>query len=87
MSQIKRILNSACLAAGLSLFIAGAGCAGRARVYDEYHSDYHTWDHGEDRAYRGYWNERHEPYRNYKSLNKDDQKRYWDWRHDHPDNH
>ena len=87
MSPIQRILSSTCLAASLLVLAAGSGCAGRARVYDEYHSDYHHWDHGEDLAYRRYWNDRHEQYRDYKSLNKDDQKRYWDWRHEHRDNH
>jgi hypothetical protein len=83
MSQIKRILSSACLAASLLITVAGAGCAGRVRVYDEYHSDYHNWDRHEDVVYRSYWGERHEPYRDYNKLNKDEQKEYWNWRHDH----
>ena len=87
MSPIKRILSSACLAASLFVLAAGSGCAARVRYYDEYHGDYHNWNHNEDLAYRRYWNDRHEQYHDYKNLNKDDQKRYWDWRHEHPDNH
>jgi hypothetical protein len=55
------------------------------RVYDDYHSDYHTWGRDEDGAYHRYWNERREQYRDYNKLDKDEQKNYWNWRHDHPD--
>jgi hypothetical protein len=85
MSQINRILSSICLAASLLITVANSGCAGRVRVYDEYHSDYHTWDRNEDVEYRSYWNERHQPYREYNNLNKDEQNDYWNWRHDHSD--
>ncbi len=84
MSRFNRLLSSTFLAGALLLCVAGIGCAGRVRVYDEYHSDYHRWNHGEDRAYRQYLGERHEPYRDYTNLSKDDQKNYWDWRHSHP---
>jgi hypothetical protein len=87
MSQINRILSSMCLAASLLATFANSGCAGRVRVYDEYHSDYHTWDRNEDVEYRSYWNERHQPYREYNNLNKDEQKDYWNLRHDHSDKH
>lgn len=89
MSQFNRILSSACLAFALLFSVANMGCAGRVRVYDEYHNDYHRWDHGEDLAYRQYLGERHESYRDYNNLNKDEQKDYWNWRHSHPngDNH
>lgn len=85
MFPIKRILCSTCLAASLLIAVASPGCAGRVRVYDEYHSDYHTWDRDEDGAYRTYWNERHESYRDYNKLNKDEQKDYWNRRHEHKD--
>jgi len=65
--------------------LAGVGCGGRIRVYDEYHADYHQWDRNEDAAYQRFWNERHEQRRDYNKLNKDEQKNYWNWRHDHPD--
>jgi hypothetical protein len=87
MLPIKRIIGSTVLATSLLITVAGSGCAGRVRVYDEYHSDWHSWDHNEDSAYRGYWSGRHEQYRDYNKLNKDEQKDYWNWRHDHPDKH
>jgi hypothetical protein len=87
LSQFKRILSSTILAVSFLLAIASLGCAARVRVYDEYHSDYHVWDRNEDVAFRAYWGERHEPYRDYDKLNKDEQKDYWNWRHGHPDKH
>ena len=74
------------LALALSL-TAMTGCAARVRYYDQYHSDYHDWNHNEDRAYRQYLSGRHEQYRDYDKLNADQQRDYWNWRHDHPDNH
>ena len=85
MSRIHRLLSSAFLASALLLALANIGCAGRVRIYDEYHSDYHRWDHDQDRAYSQYWGERHESYRDYSKLNKDEQKDYWNWRHNHSD--
>jgi len=82
MTRIERILGSTFLAAGLLIAVGGSGCAGRVRVYDEYHSDWHHWDHDEDGYYRRYWGERHESYRDYNKLNKDEQRDYWHWRHD-----
>jgi hypothetical protein len=83
MIRMKRILGSTLLAATLLVAAASIGCAGRVRVYDQYHSDWHTWDHDEDDAYRRYWSEHHEQYRDYNKLDKDEQKDYWNWRHEH----
>jgi hypothetical protein len=63
------------------------GCSAHVRYYDEYHGDYHYWDAGEDRSYRVWLGERHYDYREYNKLNKDQQRDYWNWRHDHPDHH
>jgi hypothetical protein len=87
MSRIKRILISTWLPAGLLIAFTSLGCAGRVRVYDGYHSDWHTWDRNEDVEYRSYWSERHEPYRDFNKLNNDEQKGYWKWRHNHSDKH
>jgi hypothetical protein len=81
------MFGSAFLGAVFLTTLAGSGCAGRVRVYDEYHSDYHDWNHDEDVRYRAYLSDRHEPYRDYNKLSKDQQKDYWNYRHDHPDNH
>ena len=75
-----------CSCGVLLLALATAGCA--HRYYDPDHNDYHRWDHQE----RGYYNqwavENHvDSHRDYNHLSKDDQKRYWDWRHSHDNDH
>jgi len=57
----------------------------QVRVYDRYHRDYHVWDDREDRAYRGYLVERRRPYVVYGRVGRPEQRRYWTWRHAHPD--
>ena len=41
--------------------------------------------HADDWALPGYLEERHEEYRSYDTLKPDEQQKYWNWRHDHPD--
>ena len=82
MSGLQKLLGSAFLAASLLLAIGNLGCSAHARVYDEYHGDWHTWGPDEDVYYRRYWTEHHESYRDYHKLNKDEQRDYWNWRHD-----
>lgn len=83
MFRINRLLSYAFLATTLLFAAANSSCSGRVRVYDEYHSDWHHWDHNEDVVYRSYWTERHEPYREYSKLSPGEQKDYWNWRHSH----
>lgn len=72
------------LAAFILAELLVAGCAVRARVYDQYRGDYHRWNGGEDRSFRLYLSGRHESYRDFSKLNKDEQNDYWKWRHEHP---
>jgi len=53
------------------------------RYYDNEHNDYHRWSVDEDRLYRQFLAERHMKYREFERLSAKDQRRYWDWRHDH----
>lgn len=55
------------------------------RIHDAKHGDDHEWNEDEDRYYRQYLSERHEGYRDYEKLNREDQEAYWDWRHTHHD--
>jgi len=57
------------------------------KVYDRDHKDYHNWDDREDKAYRGYLVDNHQEYRPYAKQKKTDQSKYWNWRHEHPDEH
>lgn len=70
----------------ISLTLLTAGCA--HRYYDADHNDYHRWNRNEVVYYNQWTTQNHmDPHRDYKHLSKEDQKRYWDWRHNHGDHH
>jgi hypothetical protein len=73
------------LAVVLACMTAGA-CAHDVRVYDPYRSDYHVWD-AHERGYYDRWSHDTHHDSDYKKLNADDQKQYWNWRHQQPDAH
>jgi hypothetical protein len=81
----------ASLILGLSLLLplATIGCAHHYyTAYDPYHNDSHRWDAQEDAYYHQWVIENHmDANRDYRHLSKDDQKRYWDWRHSHDKDH
>ena len=85
MRRFSRYLPTISLALALASPVVLAGCSARVGVYDQWHHDRHDWDDHEEIVFRGYLQENHRDYRPYKHLDRDDQKRYWDWRHDHPD--
>lgn len=85
MTRTNHILSSALLAVGLLVAVGSSGCAARVRYYDTDHRDYHYWNHDEDIYYHRYWDDRHQPYREYRGLNRDEQRDYWNWRHNHND--
>ena len=62
-----------------------SACAHEYRVYDPYRNDYHHWDDREDVYYNRWAHESHHEGRHYKKLNRDEQREYWNWRHNHPD--
>jgi hypothetical protein len=84
MLRIKGYLGPLVLGAAMLAPVFASGCAARVRYYDEYHADYHPWNDGEVRAYRVWLVERHYEYRDFNRLNRDEQREYWRWRHDHP---
>jgi hypothetical protein len=57
------------------------------RYYDRDGRDYHTWDTDghEDRAYRVYLGEQHRDYREFRRVKPVQQREYFRWRHEHPD--
>jgi hypothetical protein len=75
--------------AGTTLFATDASAKDKhkqkhdARVYDRGHRDYHNWNGDEDRLYRQYLGEQHRQYRAFSKMNRQQQLRYWQWRHDH----
>jgi hypothetical protein len=76
----KSIFTSIIFAVTLTI----AGCAGRVRIYDQWHGDYHRWDDHEEVVYRGYLRDNHRDYHPYASLSVEDQHAYLNWRHEHP---
>jgi hypothetical protein len=91
MSLITRNFRQMMLSGVLLLPVTIAGCAVHAgvgyRVYDPYYSDYHVWGPGEQVYYNQWAGEsHHDPHRDFRKLNKDDQKAYFNWRHqNHPE--
>jgi hypothetical protein len=83
MLRMNRYVGHLLIATALLAPLAASGCAAHVRYYDEYHSDYHHWDDREDRAYRVWLGERRYEWREFNRLNRDEQRDYWRWRHDH----
>jgi len=81
----------AALALGAALVapLATVGCAEHHyyRVYDPYYHDYHNWNAQEQDYYRQWARENHrDEHQDFRKLNKDDQQRYWQWRHGQANN-
>lgn len=57
----------------------------QVRVYDRDHHDYHDWNAREDGAYRQYLEVHHKRYVEYNRQHRSEQRRYWNYRHTHPD--
>jgi hypothetical protein len=89
MSVGSRILSSSLLAVALASSVAGIACEHHAyRVYDPYYTDYHVWNNDEVVYYNRWSVETHrDPHRDFRHINKDEQKEYWTWRHNHEDHH
>jgi hypothetical protein len=85
MSRTYEYLRALLLAAAIAVPVVTTGCVvhARARVYDPYDHDYHRWNGHEQHAYRQYWRDRSEQYRDYDQLNDAQKREYWEWRHHH----
>jgi hypothetical protein len=57
------------------------------RVYDSRHKDYHNWDDNENRVWGQYLLDNHRKPHDYRKARKSEQSEYWNWRHDHQDDH
>ncbi len=80
MHSVARRLVPMVFATALALPILCTGCTGTVRVYDPYHHDYHGWA-AEEPYYNQWEHDTHRDHVEFKARNKDDQKAYWDWRH------
>jgi hypothetical protein len=52
MRRIYRYVSPIFLAAIFVAASGSSGCAGEVRIRDEYHGDWHRWNHDEDFSYR-----------------------------------
>ena len=92
MLNSKRCLRSLLMVASLATSVIITSCAARVgvgyRVHDPYYRDYHVWDDHETVYYNQWAGETHrDAHRDFRKLNKGEQKEYWDWRHKHSDKH
>lgn len=76
----------------LELLLIGASllttaCPGNHyyRPYDPYYNDYHRWDSHEEGYYRQWENETHREHRDFRDRRTDEQRQYYEWRHQHDD--
>jgi hypothetical protein len=83
---MNRFLALTALVVGASLMTPATMMAADKRYYDRNGKDYHTWNGQEDRAYRMYLTEHHSEYRVFQKTKASDQRDYFKWRHDHPNN-
>ena len=62
--------------------MASIGCGVHAyRVHDPYYNDDHRWNRGEAGYYQRWEVETHHDHVDFRTRNTDEQKQYWDWRH------
>jgi hypothetical protein len=83
MSKKKLAIGTLLLSAGLLAGCGGGHVAVGYRAYDPGYSDYHTWDDHETVYYNQWVVETHRPPRDYRRLRRNDQRAYWQWRHNH----
>jgi hypothetical protein len=83
---MHRFLILSALFVGASLMVPTAMNAADRRYYDRDGRDYHTWNDHEDRAYRVYLGEQHRTYVTFQKNKAVQQREYFKWRHEHPDN-
>ena len=82
--KLRLASMSLALAIGLPLLTVGCAEHHYYRAYDPYYNDYHRWDRHEDVYYRQWAVEtRHDAHRDYRHLNREEQREYWSWRHNH----
>jgi hypothetical protein len=83
MRTFSRALTTFALSLALVAALVVGGCSARVgyRSYDPYYNDYHTWDHSEITYYRQWETNTHRDHKDFDKRNKDEQKEYWDYRH------
>jgi hypothetical protein len=84
MHSGRSLLTSLLLASALSVPVITTACAHHYyRSYDPGYGDYHTWNSNENVYYQQWETQNHYDHRDFKDRDKDQQKQYYDWRHQH----
>jgi hypothetical protein len=83
MRKLNRTLSMFALTAALSAPILIGGCSGGGtyRTYDPYYNDYHVWNNDEVVYYNRWEHDTHRDHVDFRKRKADDQKEYWNWRH------
>jgi hypothetical protein len=85
MRFLLRHLTTFLLAAALVSPVIISGCAARVstgyRVHDGYYNDDHVWDDNEIVFYNRWEGETHRNHRDFRRRHADEQKDYFNWRH------
>jgi len=91
MQLKKKFVGSFLLAGALALPLFTTACAEHRRGYyynDPYYHDRHHWDNNETVYYNQWTVEtRRDRHRDFRHLNRDEQREYWQWRHHHDRDH
>jgi hypothetical protein len=77
-------LAAASILSSMSILSISA-CARPHEYYDTIYSDRHRWDEREETAYRRWELERRFEHIAFERRREEEQREYWRWRHDHPD--
>ena len=89
MHRKRLFVSSLFLTAGLIAPMAITANAAQqsvsVRVYDRDHKDYHNWDDREVHSYSVFRGEHPKYNVTFSKAKRNQQREYWNWRHDHPD--
>ena len=86
---MKRIFRPLIVGVLLAAPLLTTGCAGRVgvgyyRAYDPYYHTYRPWNDNEVVIYNRWRTETHrDPHREFRHLNRGEQRQYWEWRRNH----
>lgn len=91
---MKKIILGAALASALCLPAVSMAqddhshpAAAKKTYYDAAHKDRHEWNSDEDSAWSQYRDDHHIKQTDFAKVNKHQQQDYWNWRHEHSDQH
>jgi hypothetical protein len=85
MKKTNRCAVAFLLALGLTAPLVRADDHDTKRYYDKTHKDYHQWNANEEKSYSVFLGENHIQVHTFKKAKPTEQQKYWQWRHDHPD--